>query len=112
MPRSATESAIVPSGPPAKVVRSSHRRGRGIIYPAAASIMSAPFSAMMITGALVLPLTIDGMTDASITLRRSMPRRRKSASPPADAALVQVPTGHIGLGGRAENLPVRQAIAR
>jgi hypothetical protein len=36
-------------------------------------IRSAPFSAIMIVGALVLPLTIDGMIEASQMLKPSMP---------------------------------------
>ena len=39
-------------------------------------IMSAAFSAIMMTGALVLPLVIVGITLASTTRKPSTPRRR------------------------------------
>src|SRR5215472_1083986 len=47
---------------------------------AAALIMSAPFSAIMMTDALVLPETIVGMIDASTTRSPSSPRTRNSSS--------------------------------
>ena len=40
-------------------------------------IRSAAFSAIMIVGALVLPLTIVGMIDASTTRNASIPRTRR-----------------------------------
>ena len=45
-----------------------------------ASTMSAPFSATMMTGALVLPEVTAGNTEASITRKRPMPWTRKRAS--------------------------------
>src|SRR6516164_6061033 len=54
---------------------------------AAALIMSAPFSAIMMTDALVLPETIVGMIDASRTRSPSSPRTRNSSSTTAIGSL-------------------------
>ena len=45
-------------------------------------IIAAPFSPIMIVGALVLPVVSVGITEASITLRPWMPRtlRRESTT--------------------------------
>src|ERR1700730_2307968 len=53
----------------------------------AALIMSAPFSAIMMTDALVLPETIVGMIDASTTRSPSKPRTRNSSSMTAIGSL-------------------------
>ncbi len=58
-------------------------------------IRSAPFSAIITVGALVLPLTISGMIDASTTRKFPMPRTRNNGSTTAIASIpiLQVPTG-------------------
>jgi hypothetical protein len=56
---------------------------------------SAPRSAIMIVVALVFTQTIRGMTDASITLRFSTPRTRRSESTTASSP---VPIAHVPTG--------------
>lgn len=41
---------------------------------ASSNTIAAPFSPIIVVGAFILPLVIEGMIDASITRRRSMPR--------------------------------------
>jgi AcrR family transcriptional regulator len=55
---------------------------------------SAPFSAIMTVAALVFPLMIAGITDASTTRRPSMPRTLRSGSTTARSStpIAQVPT--------------------
>lgn len=48
--------------------------------PQSSLIISAPFSPIIIVGALVLPLTIVGIIDASITLKPDMPYTRNRGS--------------------------------
>ena len=57
--------------------------------------MSAAFSAIMTVGAAVLPLVINGMTEASATRSPSIPRTLRAASTtaPSSAPMRQVPTG-------------------
>ena len=50
-------------------------------------MVSESFSAIMITGALRLPLTISGMIDASTTRRLSRPWTFASASTTAESSV-------------------------
>src|SRR5712691_3297892 len=54
---------------------------------ASAKIISAPFSAIMTTAALVLPDTTAGMIEPSTTRRRSMPRTLSRSSTTAVTSL-------------------------
>ena len=58
-------------------------------------IKSAAFSAIIIVGAFVLPLTSRGMMEASITRKPSNPLTRKVSSTTAIPSwpILQVPTG-------------------
>src|SRR3974377_560591 len=60
-------------------------------------IIAAPFSAIIMAGEFVLPEVIDGITEASITRRRSMPMTRSRASTTARGSMSRpmraVPTG-------------------
>lgn len=58
-------------------------------------IISAAFSAIMITGAFVLPPTMRGMIDASTTRRRSIPSTRKLAS---TTSVEELPIRHVPTG--------------
>jgi hypothetical protein len=60
-------------------------------------IRSATFSAIMMTGALMLPPTKSGVTEASTTRKPSIPKTRSSPSTTAVLSLsvpiLQVPSG-------------------
>lgn len=65
------------------------------LYRMSERIMSAAFSAIMITGEFVLPDTMVGMIDASTTRRPLRPRthNRSSTTAMASFPILQVPTG-------------------
>ena len=65
------------------------------VYCQTSNIMSATFSAIIMVGALVFPEMIEGIIDASTTLRPVTPRTRAcgSTTEPASAPMRQVPTG-------------------
>src|SRR6266446_645528 len=62
---------------------------------ASSRIIAAPFSPIMIVGALVLPVVTVGITEASMTRSPSSPRtlRRGSTTAIASVPILQVPTG-------------------
>src|SRR5262249_55115494 len=64
---------------------------------ASARSMAAPFSAIIMVGALVLPEVMAGITDASTTRKRSTPATRKRSSTTIRGSLANpilaVPTG-------------------
>jgi len=78
------------SGAPSLKPGYAARAGR----EAAAFTMSAAFSAIMITGALVLPEVIVGMIHASTTRKPANPRTRSSSSTTALGSwpILHVPT--------------------
>src|SRR6185312_2733564 len=63
--------------------------------PLSSRIMAAPFSPIMIVGALVLPVVSVGMTDASMTRRPCRPwtRRRESTTAEGPSPIRHVLTG-------------------
>lgn len=62
--------------------------------------MSAALSAIMTTGAFVLPRIVAGATGASTTRRPAIPRTRSSGSSTesAEPPIAQVPVGLLDVG--------------
>src|SRR5690606_34039580 len=77
------------------VVEGAHASASAFDTAASFRMRAAALSAIIMTGALVLPLTISGMTEASTTRSRSTPRTRRSRSTtaPSSGPIRQVPTG-------------------
>src|SRR5262249_59732969 len=75
----------------------AHERVHAASALASSRSSAAPFSAIIMVGALVLPEVIVGIAEASITRRRSMPATRRRSSSTAVRSLDRpdfvVPTG-------------------
>ena len=79
----------------------AHWGGQGTVQAAAScKIMRAPFSAIIITGAAVLPEVMVGMIEASTTRKRSMPDH---AQPLIDHGHGIVGPPHLGGADRMED---------
>ena len=92
--------AGVPNHPtlpePSEAVRGPRYHAPRMVRPNASSTgsfpstMSAAFSAMAMTAALMLPRTIEGITDASATSNPSVPNTRRSEATTRPIAQVDV----------------------